>query len=198
MKPKIDLAGKRYGRLLVTESSYPTAHGYAWDCICECGATKRILAKALKSGATKSCGCIRREYRCGVSGHRLASTHSNMMARCYNPGNKSYFNYGAKGITVCERWHSLRNFVEDMESVLTEGLTLDRIDSSKPYSPENCKASTHKEQQRNRGCTVKITFGGVTKPLTEWAEELGIKPMTLRYRLKAGWKEDRIFTPNRS
>lgn len=193
MSAKNNLSGYRYGSLEVTETSKATEHGYEWLCICDCGVSKFILAKALRSGATKSCGCKRRLSRGGVSNHRLATTHSNMMARCYNPANENYCNYGARGILVCERWKSLRNFVEDLEATLLEGLTLDRVDLNGPYSPENCRVATRKEQQRNRRCTLKATISGVTKSVSEWAEESGVKASTLKYRLAAGWPEDKLL-----
>ena len=75
-----------------------------------------------------------------------------MRQRCYNPNNDSYPWYGAKGITVCERWHSFSNFLEDMGD-RPEGHTLDRINSEQDYSPSNCRWSTVSDQLRNRTLT---------------------------------------------
>lgn len=81
--------------------------------------------------------------------HRLCKTWEGMIARCYHKTNISYKNYGAIGITVCKRWHDVRNFIEDMEGLHKEGLTLDRIDNNKSYSKENCRFQTRSIQMQN-------------------------------------------------
>lgn len=93
-------------------------------------------------------------------------------------------NYIDRGITVCERWKSLQNFVADMGTKPTPFHTLDRIDNDKGYSPDNCRWATRKEQQRNRRTTRWIEFNGERLPLCVWAERLGIKPVSLGQRLQ--------------
>lgn len=80
-----------------------------------------------------------------------------MMGRCYQPNHISYRNYGAKGITVCERWHEAKNFLEDMGDRPTSEHTLDRVDSTKDYAPDNCRWATRTQQNRNRSAT-KLTM----------------------------------------
>ena len=102
-----------------------------------------------------------------------------MMQRCNYVGHAKYALYGGRGITVCERWHEFENFLADMGE-RPIGKSLDRIDSNKGYSPENCRWSTKSEQMRNT--RRALTFEG--KPLAQWAEESGVPYQTLKARLR--------------
>ena len=105
-----------------------------------------------------------------------------MQQRCTNTRHPYYADYGARGITVCDRWKSFTNFLEDMGQC-PAGLTLERKDNEQGYSPENCEWATRHAQQNNRRNTVFLTHEGKTQPLSVWAKELGINPKTLSGRL---------------
>ena len=118
-----------------------------------------------------------------------------MRARCHNQHNKRYARYGARGITVCEEWDS--SFEAFYKWALSngyhDGLTIDRIDNDKGYSPENCRWVTQKEQNRNYSRNHKITYNGKTQCIADWADETGINRATILYRIKCGKTLDQIF-----
>lgn len=117
-----------------------------------------------------------------------------MRHRCRNPKHPFYHRYGERGIDVCDRWYdSFAAFLEDMGK-RPEGHTLDRIDNTKGYYPENCRWATSKEQNHNRQKRSKsvpvgpITYDGVTQSVAAWAREIGISESALRHRIFAyGW-----------
>jgi pentatricopeptide repeat protein len=106
----------------------------------------------------------------------------SMIRRCHNPNQESYRHYGAKGVTVCDRWRDFRNFIADMGEK-PPGMTIDRIDPRRGYEPGNVRWADCKTQARNKTTAHMVTFRGQTKCIAEWAEELGIKAKTLRARL---------------
>ena len=150
-----NLTGRKYGRLTVT--------GYAgqskWTCRCDCGRMITTLTDSLNSGKTKSCGCLRKELMARKSTKHGGATDplyyvlNQMHQRCENPKSKDYKWYGAEGKSVCPEW-SLENFQAFREWAIAtgyrKGLTIDRIDPEKGYSPDNCRWITIEEQQRNR------------------------------------------------
>lgn len=118
-------------------------------------------------------------------------TWHGMRTRCLNKRDKSYRRYGAKGITICDRWRLLpggfEHFLEDMGPKPSPAHSIDRIDSRGNYCPENCRWATPLEQARNRKCVKRVLHEGRTLCLTEWAEQQGIEYNTLLSRLRAGW-----------
>ena len=124
----------------------------------------------------------------------LLSRWRDMIRRCYNKNRRDYSRYGGKGITVCERWDSFDNFLQDMEDGFSDNLTLERIDYEKGYSPENCRWATYTEQNRNKINNRNITIDGVTKTLSEWIEKSSVKSSTVRQRFYVyGWTVEKAL-----
>ena len=120
-----------------------------------------------------------------------------MNRRCYNPKCPDYQDYGARGITVCERWRdSFENFLADMGPRPSSKHSIDRIDVNGNYEPSNCRWATLKEQLRNQRRNPRYEFRGERLTLTDIAERSGIPRLTLHYRLKRGWNlEDAATRP---
>lgn len=164
---------------------------------CECGVEKLINKYRVKSGETKSCGCLKGKLvgnasrKHGMSKSGEHQSWSDMKIRCSNFHHKSFHNYGGRGITVCERWvNSFENFIEDMGLRPTNKHQIDRIDNNMGYSPENCRWATCAENRRNTRSNVITTWQGRTMCRVDWAKELGIKPDTVQTRVnKLYWSE---------
>lgn len=208
-----DGIGDRFGLLKQVGPSFPVRQPNsaklggsctATMCVCECDCGIAIVAKMenLRSGNTKSCGCVsaRRITVSGTAVRRVkkhnatrSPTHvswERMRSRCNYEGDPSYRRYGGRGIRVCERWEDFSLFMEDMGE-RPEGASLDRIDPNGDYCPENCRWATSKEQSRNRTDNTRLTICGRSMCVAEWCEQVGAaSDPTIRQRLKRGWPHE--------
>lgn len=215
MKRNADLSGLKYGRLKVLRLHERRKKHTYYLCECECGEKKAIRSDRLKNGNTKSCGCLKLEkkscgdgekterkkgseatyYKHGKSHHPLYTVWRGMKERCNNHKRPFYKHYGGRGIKVCNEWsNDFQPFYDwSISNGYEKGLTLDRKDNNKGYSPENCEWKTHKQQNRNTRRNKLITIGDQTKCVSEWAEESGVNVQTLFHRYKRGTRGEALL-----
>ena len=129
----------------------------------------------------------------GKSYSKIYGVWNSMRMRCGNPSTEAYRDYGARGITVCERWLKFENFYADMGDQ-PQGMSLDRIDNDKGYEPDNCRWASRGIQARNKRGLHLLTVGEETHPLCEWAEISGIRLQTIWFRLRLGWSPEKAVT----
>lgn len=192
---KLDLVGQQFGRLIVVKYAGIAPSGHTqWMCKCSCGASKVYEGYILRRGTAQSCGCFRNEQAAaratkhGMSKTLTYSSWMAMMHRCYTPSRKGYARYGGRGITVCKRWHKFESFYADMGERPSIMFSLERKDNDKNYCKLNCVWATQKTQGNNTSRCRKITYKGVTKTITQWAEHLGVHRQTLQTRIDSGWE----------
>ena len=202
---RLDLTGKRYGRLVVIEfvGTLPNDKSVSlWKCKCDCGNEKIIKIGSLQSGATKSCGCLRLEK---VRTHNKSNTRiykiwQGIKRRCNNTNCNAYKIYGARGIKICDEWSNINGFENfynwSMNNGYSDTLTIDRIDVNGNYEPDNCRWATMEEQGNNRRGTKKYVIDGESHTITEWSKISGVSRENIRRRIKSGWDiKKAVFKP---
>lgn len=176
----LDLRGQRFGKLTAVERI-----GATWRCECECGNTVVLKTGALRSGHTRSCGCVLYTHRRSRTIEYLVWTR--MKARCYDTNLKSFPNYGGRGIKVCAKWRfDFAAFLADMGPRPAPGYSIERINNDGDYEPSNCRWATAKEQQNNRRTNRLLTCNGKTQTVAQWGREFGIGYQALVQRLNRG------------
>lgn len=219
---RIDITGQRFGRLVALRYEGPDARrkNSLWRYACDCGGERVASANSVKDGSVKGCrncfvdrcranGSMASHPRRGGKKARSAERNSwrGMRYRCHNENDKEFHNYGARGITVCNRWRkSFAAFLADIGPRPSPKHSLDRIDVNGHYScgkcddcaarglAANCRWATPKEQCRNTRFNRNLTLGGVTRCVAEWAEITGISAYTISGRVARGWNDERILT----
>lgn len=190
MKP-YDLQNKTFGKLSVIAA---VSHRgiRAWQCVCRCGNFSVVPTRDLICGKSRSCGCAKMTQG-GRSHSREYQAWHDMHQRCRDPKGKQFHNYGGRGVTVCERWSSFKNFLTDM-GVCPPKLTLEREENDKGYSKQNCIWATRAVQQRNTSRVRLLTYDGETMCITDWAHKLGMKRAALSNRLRRGWSLEKALS----
>ena len=154
------MLGQTFDQLVVLYRAANTGGRAQFVCQCSCGKTAVVAGTNLRRGKTKSCGCRRANNlrkiatTHGNSAHPLYARWANMHARCYDPENNRFYRYGARGISVCPRWHDFALYLEDVLPSYKVGLTLDRVDNDGDYTPQNFRWASYKTQGRNRPATI--------------------------------------------
>lgn len=166
----IDATGQKFGKLtVVSKVEHKTGRRTLWNCKCECGNTCKVSIANLRNGHTRSCGCMLKESntRHGHWGTRVYQIYYAMKQRCYNPNNAAYWDYGERGITICDEWlNDFESFYKwSIENGYSDDLTIDRIDPQGNYEPSNCRWADRYTQGYNQRKSTKNTSGtvGVSK-----------------------------------
>lgn len=208
MPKAIDISGKRFGKLLAIKRDRKNNNGkWLWLCLCDCGNYTSVDIHSLlrkDKPSTKTCGKCKKSmvgkkcYKHGMSATRLYQCYKLMKNRCCNKHNKAFSYYGGKGITVCEEWlgdDGAVNFIKwALENGYKDTLTLDRIDNSKGYCPDNCRWVTRKAQANNLTNNLHIQYLGVSYTISEICEKLGLNRSLVYSRLRNGWDTNKAIT----
>ena len=186
-----DISGKTFGHWLVLrkDDPHPGSRNSYWICRCTCGTERSVIRASLVSGRSTNCGCIVSEKKKGInkthgmSKTRLFHEWVSMKRRCSNPKDKSAKSYYQKGITVCDEWAASFEPFRDwaMANGYSDDLTIDRIDNSLGYSPDNCRWISNDDQQKNKTNTIKVEYEGKVWCLRDLCIHLGF-PYKTAYR----------------
>lgn len=210
-----DLTGQKFGKLVALNfHERRNKKRYMWNWQCDCGNTQIIDAEKVKNGRTSSCGCLRdevsRQNRKNEAIHGLTRTPeyaswSHMRRRCYDPENKSFKDYGGRGISVCDRWnfgenglHGVECFLIDMGKRPFENFSIERKDVNENYTPDNCVWASKDTQIRNKRNNIWVVYQGRQMILKDAIRMAGsvVSQGAVHGRLKHGWVlEEALETP---
>jgi hypothetical protein len=198
----INLAGMRFGMLVVVESNGTKKYGSAeWRCICDCGKSATVLGANLRAGRSKSCGCAKAAHlikRCKTHGESKTSREyriwCGMRVRCHNKNAVAYKDYGGRGIKICDRWGKYEAFLEDMGRCPSAKHSIDRVNPNGDYEPNNCRWATASEQGASRRTSRIYEFEGKRHCIAEWERITGAPIHSLWRRLKLGWDFEKALT----
>jgi hypothetical protein len=155
---------------------------------CRCGAERIVELSKIRSGRWQTCGCGYPTHGMSRAAKDLRQTWRGMIARCMDPADESYPNYGGRGIAVCDAWvESFEQFVADVGPRPGPGYSIDRIDNDGHYEPGNVRWATAVQQGRNKRNNHVIESGDHAHTIAEWAELIGCDPMVIHSRLRDGW-----------
>jgi hypothetical protein len=199
MKEKIKYTpGEKFGKLTFIEEDFHekeiTGFQKYRKAVVECFCGKKFITRisGLRNGKVKSCGCIRKDKLSKrITRHNMSTSSEYasweaMKSRCLNSKNRFYYNYGGRGIKVCEEWLDFKNFIKDMGNKPNKNYSIERINVNGNYCPENCKWSDRYEQDRNRRNSVKFFINGEYKILMDIARENNLHQQTIKSRLLKG------------
>lgn len=212
--------GSIFGRLkIIRESTKDRFNRRRFVCECLCGKETIVQIGNLKTGHTKSCGCLEKENLLKLAGHnkyrfiemnniedrKFYVTWKNLNSRCFNKKNSRYKNYGGRGIDVMEKWKNFKNFWKDMYPSFKEhnklfgrnNTNIERIDVNGNYCKENCKWATWKEQANNKTTNRMITAMGKKMNMTQWGEKLGLNSKQIWEKLDKGISIETLWNQNK-
>jgi hypothetical protein len=203
MSKKLDIIGKKYGKMTVLSEGGRTNFGKVkFICKCDCGNTKEVIGSGLLRGTTTSCGCVHRAMisalgkSCGdgMPMCRLKKIFKAMNTRCYNKNSTGYKYWGGKGVTICDEWKDNYKAFHDWAIVngYRDDLSIDRIDHEMGYIPSNCRWATDKEQANNMSSNHVVYFNFEQYTMTQFAELIGTKRDAIKHLFDKGMSAHEI------
>lgn len=199
IKFRQDATGFRFG-LLVVLGMASTGRSTKWDCQCDCGNRSVVRTTDLNNGSTLSCGCFSKSKAITHGATAAGKKHpeytvwSAMKARCHNPLNKRYHDWGGRGIVVCSEWRSdYGAFISHVGRRPSSRHQIDRIDNARGYEPGNCRWVLPSENCRNTRRSRIVVLWGIAAPLVAWADSFSIEYHTAKKRLNRGDVPARAF-----
>ena len=198
MSVLIDLTGKRYGSLTVEKIAVDEpGKKKKWLCKCDCGNEIIVTSSNLVSGRTSSCKICgkkrlsEKNKKHGMTSTKLYGVWNSIKTRCTNTNSKSYKDYGARGIRICEEWKESSNFFEwALANGYKNGLEIDRIDVNGNYEPSNCRWVAREQNSNNKRNNKYIEYNGETKTLAEWSRYFDVNYKNLSRNLIKGYSFD--------
>lgn len=220
MPAKLNLTGLKFSRWTVLHvTKQRCGRTFMWECLCECGTKRPVSGAHLKSGKSRSCGCLQKETLASIRTTHGACKNrerqavyvlwSSMKRRCNNPNAINYRIYGGRGIKVCAEWddsfEAFRDYISKLpncpknieEPDARLDRQIDRIRNNEGYKPGNVKWSTRSEQMNNTSVNKFVTVNGTRMTLRQAAAKYGkVKYPVIYNRLERGWSyRDAFLTP---
>ena len=203
-----NLTSQEFGRLTVIGfagyKSFPSGQkAIMWQCRCSCGKTVAVLARLLKCGGTKSCGCSRKSTTLDCIDQRGKAAPRTpeyrawaaMKTRCYNPNYSEFDSYGGRGIIVDPSWiNDFPAFLAHIGPRPSAKHSIDRIENDGNYEPGNVRWATLETQVNNKRNNIILTHEGVSMTMPQWAKKLGVERHVIKNRIRYGWPIEKILT----
>jgi len=196
-----NISNQKFGRLTILPKWERKGNHVYWLCLCSCGTKKYISASNLYNGHAQSCGCFNRELirtRSVTHGKSKTPTYNiwkGMRKRCLNPTDKSFHNYGGRGISVCNRWSKYENFYSDIGERPSNKHSIDRIDNNGNYEPNNCQWALKETQMNNMRTNINLTYKHKTLTVRQWSKLSKVSYHTFWQRLyRLNWNIEKALT----
>lgn len=194
---EVVMIGQRFGKLTVLElTNEIKCSQKTYLCLCDCGNKKIVIKGNLKKGNSTSCGCSRAKtcsarmallnLRHGETDTKLWRSWKGIVERTTSVKSSHYPRYGAVGIGIFKDWLKYENFANYIGQPPSEKHSVDRIDNSKGYEPNNVRWATAKEQAHNRKTNIFVDVDGNKMILSDAAKLLKISRSTASRWYKTG------------